>query len=188
MLAAGKRADGRWEYGEGSNWNHSEDSLGKTQRMRLGVIADNATRKHQSTGQLAAENALTLDVAGRRQDGRWKRSTVDIQDALNSGVGQWRNSLSQCGVVLDHLGREALVAVALGDRTLNEVHTEAERARDAERDRIERDAAAAKDEVEAKTFVEKEAPDLAARVDGQDQSASRPPAIPSPHPTSHSRR
>lgn len=122
------------------------------------VLHDNATRKHQTTGQRAAEVALALDSAGKRSDGRWAYGTVVADEMTN--VGQSRQRVRDCGLILDHLGRDALVAVALGDRTLNDAYTDAERARDAERNRLEREAREAAEEAEAEAFVTENAPDL----------------------------
>lgn len=131
---------------------------------------DNATRKHHSTGQRAAESALLLSAAGLRKDGRWDgakgRGLIRPDDGTNQKT--WNNLHAQAGVVLDHLGRAALVAVARGDQLLTEAHGKAEEARDAERNRKEREAAAAKAEAEAEAFIKDNAPDLGARVDGED--------------------
>lgn len=127
---------------------------------------DNAARKHHSAGQRAAESALLLSAAGLRVAGRWDgakgRGLIRPDDGTNQKT--WNNLHAQAGLILDHLGRDALVAVALGDRTLSEVHTEAERARDAERDRLEREERIAAEEADAKTFIQDTAPGLAAQV------------------------
>jgi len=46
--------------------------------------------------------------------------------------------MTEVGTILDHLGRTALIAVAQGDRTLNDAYTAAEQARDAEREKLDR--------------------------------------------------
>lgn len=91
------------------------------------ILHDNATRKHQTTGQRAAEVALSLANADKREDGRWKYGQV--RDELTNS-GQSRQRIRDCGLILDHLGRDALIAVAEGERTLNDAYTAAERARD----------------------------------------------------------
>jgi len=40
-----------------------------------------------------------LDADGRRKNGRWKRDSVANQEFLNT---DWRNKVTQAGIVLDH--------------------------------------------------------------------------------------
>lgn len=46
--------------------------------------------------------ALVLEADGRRENGRWKRGSVDNQGFLNS---DWKNKISQAGTVLEADGR-----------------------------------------------------------------------------------
>ena len=113
------------------------------------VLHDNATRKHHSVGQRAAEVALALDAAGLRGDSRWKygevRESFTGKDS-DSGVGV---GVSKCGLILDILGRDQLVQIASGEAQLRECYERAVRARDsanellAEQERIEAEEAAA---------------------------------------------
>ncbi|MCL2611982.1 MAG: hypothetical protein FWD95_01980 [Nocardioidaceae bacterium] len=125
------------------------------------ILHDNAARKHQTTGQRAAEVGLALESAGKRQNRRWaygeaKENLSDLKDSR----------LSQCGLILDHLGRSALIEVANGDRTLNDAYTAAERARD-DAEQAERKAAIEKAaEDDAREFVTAKDPELAAKVGG----------------------
>lgn len=127
------------------------------------MLADNTLRKHQTAGQLAAENALTLDAAGRRQGGRWKygkvRESFGPKDSASQAV-----AISKCGLILDHLGRATLHAVAIGERTLNDAHTDAEQARDAAAAQALAEKREAEEEAKAKAFIESEDLDLAALV------------------------
>src|SRR5690625_4807306 len=123
------------------------------------ILHDNATRKHQTTGQRAAEVALSLASADKRQEGRWsygqaKEHLSDLKDSR----------LSQCGLILDYLGRDALIAVAEGDRTLNDAYTEAEHVRDDAEDAERKAAAEAEAEQQAKEFIEQNDSKLASKV------------------------
>jgi hypothetical protein len=135
------------------------------------ILHDNATRKHQTTGQRAAENALALNSAGKRKAGRWSYGDVISQGYEISS--NERNYASKCGVILDYLGLDALLSVARGDQTLNEVSASAEEARDAEQNRLDAERRDAEAEGEAQKFVTENAPDLAARVDGSDLETYR---------------
>ena len=136
---------------------------------------DNAARKHQTTGQRAAESALLLCAAGLRDGGRWDgargRGLIRPDDGTNQKT--WNNLHAQAGTILDHLGRGALVSVAAGDALIADTYEKACRARDAEQQRKEREAAEAKEEADAETFVKDRAPDLAKRVDGSDLMSYR---------------
>lgn len=64
------------------------------------VIACNVTRRNMSTGARAMSTALVLQADGRRENGRWKRGSVDISTDRNSDSG-WRQALHRAGVILD---------------------------------------------------------------------------------------
>lgn len=127
------------------------------------VQSVNNGRRHQTKGSLAASWALSMLAAGKRADGRWAYGAAKGNDRNNLN----RKDQAQLGVIADH-APDLLVSVRDDDLSLNAAHEKACDARDAEQQRQERDAAAAKAEVEAKEFIEKKAPDLAARVDGED--------------------
>lgn len=108
------------------------------------MLHDNDARKHQTTGQLAAERALTLDRAGHRQDnGRWKRGTAVLTevDTSTSGSIAWPKRLAEAGAILDVLGRDALMRIAEGESDLKTVYEQARRQKEAreaeERARLE---------------------------------------------------
>jgi hypothetical protein len=96
------------------------------------VIAANVARRNMTTGQRAMVTAVVLQAAGRRENGRWKRTSVDIHDSVNSD--NWRNVMAKAGAVLDvaeradSLGPEFAVfieqpqKVISGDLTLDAAH------------------------------------------------------------------
>jgi hypothetical protein len=45
--------------------------------------------------------ALVLEADGRRENGRWRRGAVDITESGNT-ESQWRQRLTEAGVVLDY--------------------------------------------------------------------------------------
>lgn len=116
------------------------------------MLHDNDARKHQTTGQLAAEKALTLGRAGFRSDGRWKRGTSSYYQNGNSGSGM-HNRMNEAGVILDFLGEGTLRKVAAGDLQFSEVldqaRREKERIENAERLKIE----AAREEEEREAYA-----------------------------------
>lgn len=130
------------------------------------MLADNTHRKHQTTGQLAAEQALMLDAAGRRDGGRWKRGTTGIYRSVSSegNESSWSVRMAQCGLILDHLGRVTLHAVALGERTLNDAHIEAEQVKGAAAEQALKEKREAEEEAKAKAFIEAKDSELAALV------------------------
>src|SRR5699024_9303508 len=70
-------------------------------------------------------------------------------------------------VVLDH-APDLTEAVVVGDLDLNTAFRQAEDQRDAERRKLEEQERLAAEEADAKAFIEENAPNLAARVDGND--------------------
>lgn len=126
------------------------------------MLHDNATRKHQSTGQRAAENALSLSSAGQRGDGKWKYGRVANDEGLHRS--DMKKALAQCGLILDHLGRDVLVGVALGNLTINDAYERANAARQAEDDKLAAQAREKQAEADAQAEIEAKDPDLASRV------------------------
>src|SRR3546814_9402306 len=70
-----------------------------------------------------------LAKAGKRENGRWKRGSLANQESLNS---DWKNKLTQAGIILDHAPGLADAVVA-GRTALDAAFREAETRRDAER-------------------------------------------------------
>lgn len=124
------------------------------------MLHDNDARKHQTTGQLAAEKALTLDSAGWRENGRWKRGTVELTEVDNGGsaINGWIHRVKEAGTILDILGREALVEVAQGvtnlDATFRQAKAEKERRERERRAREEFEANQVKNEADAELFFQ----------------------------------
>lgn len=105
------------------------------------MLSDNDDRKHQTVGQLAAEKAITLAKAGRRENGRWKRGTTSYLQIVNSEKGGAGVRLSAAGLILDVLGEGALRSVASGEVPFSEVQEKAvaekQRRESEERARVE---------------------------------------------------
>ena len=89
------------------------------------MLSDNDDRKHQTVGQLAAEKAITLAKAGRRENGRWKRGTTSYLQIVNSEKSGAGVRLSAAGLILDVLGEGALRSVASGEVPFSEVQEKA---------------------------------------------------------------
>ena len=136
------------------------------------VQSVNNARRHQSKGSLAASWAISMLTAGKRTkdasgSGRW------AQGSQKSGKSKAETEMYRiCGVIAD-FAPGLLTAVRDDKISLNAAHMEAENARDAERLRMEREQREVAEEAEAKAFVEASAPDLAARVDGNDLQSYR---------------
>ena len=105
------------------------------------VIGCNVTRRNMSTGARAMATALVLEADGRRENGRWKRGSVQVGNGQlstnDSGSDSaWIKSLKWAGVVLDFKPDLAADVVA-GAVTLNDAFTQAEQIRtSAERKKI----------------------------------------------------
>lgn len=99
------------------------------------VIGCNVTRRNMSTGARAMATALVLEADGRRENGRWKRGSVQAgnNELVNTA---WAQRLNECGVVLDF--KHDLATDVVVDRiTLHDAFTQAEVIRtSAERDKI----------------------------------------------------
>jgi hypothetical protein len=125
------------------------------------INSANVHTRTLTTGQRAMAVALELVEKGLRQDnGRWKRGAVaaaseDISDARNNNWGQ---SVSQAGIILDHLG-DAVNDVLAGKLPLETAYQRA----DAERKRSDGEAAERK---ERQRRIDALPNDLAALVDG----------------------
>ena len=120
------------------------------QRAAEFILSANLHRRHMVTGARAMATALTLDAAGQRVNGRWKRGAIGNDGSVISGG--WAQRMKEAGVVLDEIPGRA-TAVVTGAETLNTVYEEAQALR---RDRTS-------DEARFKRLPE----DLAAQVRDQ---------------------
>lgn len=116
------------------------------------VIDCNTSRRHMSTGARAMATALVLLEDGQRENGRWARGSIDITGSGNSS--QWRQRLTEAGVVLDYTPHLAQ-AIVTGDLALDAAYREANQAKQsaeaekiAERNRRRAQAEAEKAEAE----------------------------------------
>lgn len=120
------------------------------------VIASNVTRRNMSTGARAMATALVLAADGRRENGRWRRGSVDISESGNTD-SQWRQRLAECGVVLD-FKPDLAAEVVSGAITLNDAFTQADAIRtSAERDKIMAREKAKREKQEAAEEAERNA-------------------------------
>lgn len=90
------------------------------------VIDCNVTRRNMTTGARAMSTALVLESAGRRENGRWKRGSVDISAGTNSS---WRDRIAEAGTVLDWIP-DVAERVISGDIPLKVAYAQACDARD----------------------------------------------------------
>lgn len=120
------------------------------------VIACNVGRRHMSTGARAMSTALVLDADGRRNEGRWKRGSVDIGRSTNT-ADNWRDKLKQSGVVLDYAPALAQEVVN-GTIALDAAFKKACEKRDYETSLLEEEKRAEQREVDARQFLEAKAP------------------------------
>lgn len=99
------------------------------------VIDCNVTRRNMSTGARAMATALVLVDDGRRENGRWRRGSVDIGTSANS-ESSWQARIKECGVVLD-FKPDIAERVAFGEVALKDAYQQAKAIKDsAERDKI----------------------------------------------------
>ena len=125
------------------------------------VIDCNVTRRNMSTGARAMSTALVLAADGRREGGRWQRGSVAITESGNSD-SQWRQRLSEAGVVLD-FKPDLADAVVAGDMALDAAFRQADEIRrseqyaevlERERRKREREEAAAEAERNAQIVAD----------------------------------
>ena len=116
------------------------------------VQSENNARRHQSKGSLAASWALSMLAANKRDGGRWAYGESQNSDNLN------REMKSRLGVIADH-APHLLVTVRDDGMSLNAAYTEAERARDAERQALADQERIAAEETDARTRLEDIAPE-----------------------------
>ena len=122
----------------------TEDDPGTVVRSR------NASRRHQSTGQLAMSTGMSLVLDGKRRDGRWVGWSRTSQNLGKSAEGE---AMRRVGFVLDH-APDLAVPVRDGDQALDSAYQEATDRRDAERNRLAEAERLAAVERDARTFVE----------------------------------
>ena len=141
------------------------------------VIASNVARRNMSTGARAMSTALVLDADGRRENGRWKRGSLDNGKSTDTaGVENWHTHLKRAGHVLDYAPALAQEVVD-GHIALDAAYRKAQEARDAERLKLERQERERLEEEEAREFVEANSPDLAAQVGDVFQSYAEAQAV-----------
>lgn len=120
------------------------------------VIACNVARRNMSTGARAMSTALVLEADGRRENGRWKRGSVDISTGRNSESG-WRQALHRAGIILD-FKPDLAVGVISGATDLGVAFAEADAIRtSAERDKIMAREKAKREKQEAADLAERNA-------------------------------
>lgn len=83
------------------------------------IIGVNVERRHMSTGAQAMATARVLAESGKRQNGRWKRGSVDIGGSAN--ISGWQSRLKEAGLVLDHMP-ELAQPVINGDLALDNAY------------------------------------------------------------------
>ena len=118
------------------------------------VQSENNARRHQSKGSLAASWALSMLAANKRDNGRWAGTKGKPQKS--EGINY--EMLSRLGVIADH-APHLLVTVRDDGMSLNAAYTEAERARDAERQALADQERIAAEETDARTRLEDIAPE-----------------------------
>lgn len=113
-------------------------------------------RRHQPVGSLAMSTALSLQADGLRENGRWKRGSVDISASGNS-ESQWRQRLAEAGVVLDYAPDNAAPVVS-GAVALRSAFEQADRIRkSAEAEKIRERELKKREREEAKEQAERNA-------------------------------
>lgn len=116
------------------------------------VIACNVTRRNMSTGARAMSTALVLFADGRRENGRWRRGSVDVGNTESRNT--WQDALRQCGIVLD-FKPDLADAVVAGDLALDAAFQQAKAIKDsAERDKIMAREKAKREKAEATAEAE----------------------------------
>lgn len=120
-------------------------------------------RRHQSTGSRAMSTALSLQRDGYRENGRWKRGSVEISQ--NSGLSRWSEAIRCAGVVLD-FAPELAVDVVAGIIALDAAYRQADQLRQSvEAEKIAKKAAEKRAREEAKAAAERDARMLATLTD-----------------------
>lgn len=147
---------------------HTEVREGSDDDYKEFVIGVNTTGRRESmTVQIAAASTALVLGEERRKSGRWDGNKWSGSIRQGEGLhldSPTKKAVAQCGLILDHLGRDALRKVRDNKETLNAVYERALTARESERLERERLAKEAAEEAAARTFVEDHDPELAALV------------------------
>lgn len=134
-------------------------------------------RRHQPTGSRAMSEALSLQLDGKRKNGKWAYgSLTNDQNSDRSANRAWMVALANAGLVLDHAPALAQEVVD-GHVALDAAYRKAQEARDAERIKLERQERERLEEEEARQFIEANSPDLAAQVGDVFQSYAEAQAV-----------
>ena len=104
--------------------------------------------------------ALVLQADGRRENGRWKRGSVQVgngQESISETDSAWIKAMKWAGIVLDYKP-DLAPAVVAGDIALNDAFTQAEAIRtSAERDKIMAREKAKREKAEAAAEAQRNA-------------------------------
>lgn len=125
------------------------------------VLSQNVSRRHLTTGQQAMSTALVLVDAGKRENGRWKRGSLDIKDDRPLSDG-WAKFMMRAGVVLDHAADLAEQVVS-GDLAIDAAYREAEKRRDSERSLLEEQERITAEDEAYREHLEQVAPEYLAQ-------------------------
>lgn len=109
------------------------------------VIDCNSARRHMSTGARAMSTAMVLAADGRRENGRWKRDTLNQISDLSDG---YRVALNNAGIILD-FAPDLAEQVITGEVALDAAYRRACDARDADRLRLEEEQRIEAEEADA---------------------------------------
>jgi hypothetical protein len=147
---------------------HTEVREGSDDDYKEFVIGVNTTGRRESmTVQIAAASTALVLGEERRKSGRWDGNKWSGSVRQGEGLhldSPTKKAVAQCGLILDHLGRDALREVRDNKATLNAVYERAIAAREADRLEQERLAQEAAEEAAAKEFVRAHDSELAALV------------------------
>lgn len=132
-------------------------------------------RRHQPTGSRAMSEALSLQLDGKRKNGKWAYGAIERSESGTS-ARQWSQRMAEAGLILDHVPALAQEVVD-GHLALDAAYRKAQEVRDAERLKLERQERERLEEEEAREFVEANSPDLAAQVGDVFQSYSEAQAV-----------
>ena len=110
------------------------------------VIDCNVTRRNMTTGARAMATALVLAADGRRENGRWRRGSVDNGPGSDSA---WAKAVQRAGVILDYapdaaddvIGERVELRVAFDRADAIRRSAEADKVRERELRKRERDEA-----------------------------------------------
>lgn len=91
------------------------------------VIDCNVTRRNMSTGARAMSTAMVLDADGRRENGRWRRGSVDIGESPN--ISTWHDALKRSGTIID-FKPDLAQKVAFGEIGMRDAYEQAKAIKD----------------------------------------------------------